>query len=341
MRENPWGEGGKKDRLAGLLGLLGGTAALGWLGQRSQLLVLNYHRIGDWRETPYDPSIFSATAFELSEQIAFLKRHFAVLGLDEALAVAEGKQRIRKTAILLTFDDGYRDNYELAAPVLRQHGVSGVFFLVSSYVGSNWTPWWDEIAYRVKHSRRQRLEAGGESWLVPAEGARLPIRDRILQSFKALPTEKTSVFLAELAASSGLGPLPQEDRLLMNWEEAADLLRNGMSIGSHTHSHGILARQTEATQREELALSRQVIAERLGQAPSAIAYPVGLPDCFTETTGKLVMEAGYRAGFSFYGGVNQPGQSPSWNLKRHAVAQTTPARFQLQTKVSALTGRWF
>jgi peptidoglycan/xylan/chitin deacetylase (PgdA/CDA1 family) len=59
--------------------------------------------------------------------------------------------------VLITFDDGYLDNYEIAFPILRSHVVQGVFFLATSMVGSCQVPWWDHIAYLMKTARRRRF----------------------------------------------------------------------------------------------------------------------------------------------------------------------------------------
>src|SRR2546426_10393037 len=100
------------------------------------LAVLGYHRIGNPGSTRYDPAIFTATAEQLDEHLGFLKRHVAIVGLEEALAVAHGARRSRRLSLLITFDDGYRDNFDVAFPILRSHGIPAVFFLVSSFIES-------------------------------------------------------------------------------------------------------------------------------------------------------------------------------------------------------------
>ncbi|MGH9584120.1 MAG: polysaccharide deacetylase family protein, partial [Bryobacteraceae bacterium] len=135
-----------KNQAAAWMERAGAGALLGALPKRRGLIVFNYHRIGDPRSTPYDADVFSATAEAFDGQIAFLKKHLPLIGLEEAVEIAGGKRTLGSTCGLITFDDGYLDNYDLAFPILQSHGVPGIFFLVTSYVGSAYVPWWDEIA---------------------------------------------------------------------------------------------------------------------------------------------------------------------------------------------------
>src|ERR1700744_278401 len=100
--------GRKRELLAEGLFWSGGKFLLERLRARDSLLVLNYHRIGDAHQDPFDPGVFSATGAQLSEQIAYLKRHVSLITLEEGLAFANGSCRdhARCCRVLLTFDDG-------------------------------------------------------------------------------------------------------------------------------------------------------------------------------------------------------------------------------------------
>jgi Polysaccharide deacetylase len=129
------------------------------LPARDSLPVLNYHRIGNPDEDLFDPGVFSATAEEFDAQIAYLKKNVSLVIIEEALAYIDGteKEKARRCRVLITFDDGYLDNYEIAQPILRSHGVQGVFFLVTSMVGTHHVPWRDHISYLVKTGKRRRF----------------------------------------------------------------------------------------------------------------------------------------------------------------------------------------
>jgi peptidoglycan/xylan/chitin deacetylase (PgdA/CDA1 family) len=129
----------------------------------------------------------------------------------------------------------------------------------------------------------------------------------------------------------------------MNWEEAAKMLRGGMAVGSHTHSHEILTRLTPEEQFQELAGSRTILESRLGVPVQALSYPVGLPHCFSDVTRAAARRAGYRIAFSFYGGFNTPGAVDPYDVVRQsAYADRSIARYQLRSVLAAATGSyWF
>jgi peptidoglycan/xylan/chitin deacetylase (PgdA/CDA1 family) len=136
---------GKRELLARGLLWSGASFLLSRLPARDSLLVLNYHRIGNPDDDLFDPGVFEATADQFNDQISHLKRRVSLVTLEEALAFIDGtiKEKTRRCRVLITFDDGYLDNYEIAYPILRSHGAQGVFFLVTSMVGSCQVPWWD------------------------------------------------------------------------------------------------------------------------------------------------------------------------------------------------------
>ena len=137
----------------------GASSLLSKLPARDSLLVLNYHRIGNAEDDLFVPCVFSATAEQFEEQIATLKRNVSTITLEEALAFIDGslKERTPRCRVLITFNDGYLDNYRIAYSILRSHGVQGVFFLVTSMVGSSHVPWWDQISYMMKTSKNHRF----------------------------------------------------------------------------------------------------------------------------------------------------------------------------------------
>lgn len=334
----------KRDLLADVSRFSGATRLLSALPRKPLLIVLNYHRIGDPLKTPYDGEVFSATAGALERQMTFWKRRFHVANLEEALDMLERPERHRGTSVLFTFDDGYLDNYEIAFPILSAHGVQAVFFLPTSFIGTNRIPWWDVIAYIVKNSRRKKFRLAdpvGEID-VEAEGVQ-PAICRLLDIYRRHGQTGSESFIAQLEEACG-SPRPNgSERCFLDWEEAARMVRGGMAIGSHTHSHEILSRLSEEEQAEELATSRRILREKLGIAAEALSYPVGMPNCFSPYTQAAAEKAGYRIAFSFYGGLNRPGSMRRFDIFRQsAVFGSSIGRYQLQAALAAVTGTyWF
>jgi peptidoglycan/xylan/chitin deacetylase (PgdA/CDA1 family) len=251
----------------------------------------------------------------------------------------------RRASVLITFDDGYLDNYTLAFPILRSHGIQGVFFLPTAFVGTTKVPWWDAIAYLIKKSRRKSI---GLDYPHPAafdlenEGA-ARVSMQVLHRFIQPDVTDPGRFIADLEkVCETRRPEGSADRLFMNWEEAREMQQSGMAFGSHTHTHEILSKLAPAQQREELFSSREILERELGRQIDTLAYPVGQRYCFSEDTVEALKETGYRAAFSFYGGLNRPGQMQPFDIRRYSVGDQSHARLRLQTALAAVSGtRWF
>ena len=337
--------GGKRELVARALFWSGAAALMRTLTERDVLLVLNYHRIGNPQDDLFDPGVFSATADQLDAQIAFLKRHFSVVSLDETLAFVGGadKSRAPRCRILITFDDGYLDNYQLAFPVLRSHGVQGVFFLATDMVGSCFVPWWDRIAYLMKTAAQRRFSLRYPAELavdIEGNGMNRSLRD-VLQLYKRPENSDSDRFMSELREVSAGSDPPATLRRFLDWQEAREMIDGKMAIGSHTHSHEVLSQLGVEGQRHQLAHSRAQFKEHLGIDVDTLAYPVGGVDCFTEQTQHVARETGYRAAFSFYGGTNARNATRPYDVRRVGVSDQSWPRFRVQASICASTGKYW
>ncbi len=267
---------GKREVIARLSALLGATSMIEMLPQRHRFVVLNYHRIGDPSQTPYDSGVFTTSAEGFDQQVGYLRRNFNMATLDEITEVAGGTAS-HGTSVLITFDDGYLDNYQVAFPILRSHGVQGVFFLPTAFIGTGQVPWWDMIAYILKHSRNPgiRLQYPEPANYDLARTSVLEVIDRVLATCKRNEVQ-TDRLIADLERACDCPrPAAGAERCFLNWDEAREMKASGMAFGSHTHTHEILAKLPETRQQEELAVSREIMERELSCPVRTLAYPVG------------------------------------------------------------------
>jgi peptidoglycan/xylan/chitin deacetylase (PgdA/CDA1 family) len=344
MTRNP-NLGGKREWLAQGLLWSGAALLLSRLPARDSLLVLNYHRIGNPEEDLFDPGVFSATPDQFDDQISYLKQRISLVNLEEALAFIGGslKEKTRQCRVLLTFDDGYLDNYEVAYPILRSHGVQGVFFLTTSMVGSSQVAWWGHIAYLVKTARKRHFTLRYPYHLdvdIDRKGLSNSIRN-ILKLYKMPENTDSARFIRELEEVAEGDDLPQPFRRFLNWDEAREMSRGGMAFGSHTHLHPVLSQLEPEQQFKELTESKAILEKQLGASGDVLAYPVGDMSSFTSQSMILAEKAGYRAAFSFYGGANLPGQTSPYDMKRIAINYQSRSRFRVQTAMSRISGQFW
>jgi peptidoglycan/xylan/chitin deacetylase (PgdA/CDA1 family) len=162
----------------------------------------------------------------------------------------------------------------------------------------------------------------------------------LLKAFK-LPAPNPQLFFEQLAETTGVDPVVfVKTPLFMSWDNALEMLNGGMDIGSHSHTHPLLAALSGDELMAELTDSRRVLRARLGIDAAALAYPVGIKSAFNGETKRAVAAAGYRAAFSYYGGINLPGSIDRYELKRIPVERDHSAEMvRLRVGTAIATGR--
>jgi peptidoglycan/xylan/chitin deacetylase (PgdA/CDA1 family) len=307
--------------------------------QPKQTVVLTYHRIRPDRrgeESLLQDQVFGPTQAAFEQQMKWLKQNFEVLSESELLAtVLAPKYRGRYAAI--TFDDGYRDNYDLAYPVLRAHSLPAIFFVCPGLLDARQLGWWDLIAYFIKQSERPSIELFSEVILLEArkEEAIAKLNDWM----KERPHTATANLMEALSKACEV-PFPDrefQDRQLMTWEQVREVSKNGVAVGSHTSTHPVLATLDETSQRRELAESKSALEQKLNSTVRTLAYPVGSYRNFTAATMRIARECGYEAAFSFHSGGNIPGTVNSFNVRRIAA----PDRLNSMFACGAVMPEWF
>jgi peptidoglycan/xylan/chitin deacetylase (PgdA/CDA1 family) len=333
---------GRKEKIIARVGAYtGATRLVEALGGRPNLLILNYHRIGDAQKTPYDSDTFSCTADEFDWQVRHLKARFSIVNLESALDIVHGRAKPERTSVLLTFDDGYRDNFDEAFPILRSHGVCATFFLATAFVGTNSLPWWDIVAYIVKTSPQGRISL---KYPAPAEfDLSPPRRERsiaeIIKLLKTPAVTDAEWFIGGLEKACGSKrPAGGAQRCFLSWDEAREMQRNGMCFGSHSHTHPILSKLPYAEQLEELRLSREILERELGRAIDTLAYPDGQEQSFNDLTFKALAQARYSTAFSYYSGVNIPGSIQPYNVFRYGDDGEDRSTWRLRVALRAAAG---
>ena len=282
----------------------------------SRLCILAYHRVvtslhGDH---PFDADVLSCTRDEFAREMRFVKEHFDVLTFTD---LSSGKPGVR-SPLIVTFDDGYKDNRDLAFPVLEELGLRAVFFVATGYIGSGQAPWWDEIAWIVQHCAAKELTAriggAGRAVSVADAGARTAALRSLLAEAKRLPNRERLALLSELRKQAS--PCPAE-AMMMTWDDVRHMAAHGMEIGSHTVTHPLLDRVESAEELGvELKESKRRIEHETGQPVTAISYPVGRARGVTDAVARQVAEAGYRYGCVYEHGVNTLAAMDPLRLRR-------------------------
>lgn len=276
---------------------------------RDRLIVLCYHGVvsDDHAAAPYQYRN-TVGASEFAAHLEVLQRRFRVVSADDVLAWVEGGAALPPHAVLITFDDGYRNNLTVAAPILRQHGMSALISVSTDYIGTDRMLWPMEVDLRLGTWAEGRIPMPDGSTIDrpgdPAAREQLAIEVR--RTCKRMPDDARRAYVARLAEGR---PLPLEARSdeelwrFMNWDEVRQAHAMGMHIASHTCSHPILSRLQPAQLEHELVASRRRIEQEVGTCP-ALVYPNGGPEDVSPEVLAAVERAGYRMAFTLMEQVN-------------------------------------
>jgi peptidoglycan/xylan/chitin deacetylase (PgdA/CDA1 family) len=240
------------------------------LSTRGKLLILTYHRVC------LEPDALitgNAHAAGFRRQMQMLARAFNVLPLVEAVERMHSGT-LPSRAVCITFDDGYADNADIAAPILASSGLPATFFIATGFLDGG-RMWNDTLIETVRAARGRELDltALGLGRLpLEGTGARMAAVDELIGRCKYLEPAERSARVDAVAQAAGVA-LPRA--LMMRSDQVHSLHVAGMEIGAHTVSHPILSTVTPARAEEEIFASRDRLAAITGAAVRAFAYPNG------------------------------------------------------------------
>lgn len=308
------------------------------------LTILAYHRIGPLPtpDYPFDEALVSADEEEFAREIRYCRRHMDVISMPELvnglelLRSGNDQRGLPERPAIITFDDGYLDNLTCALPVLRQENVSACFFLCTHIVGTNKIPWWDQIACCFKNSRAAVFASpfGSSDPAYRCDQEHLAVdRARFLDNIKAIQWDCALQCLEDLREKTGVVPEEYLDRpLFLTWDEARQLVAQGMSVGGHTRTHPILSQVDTMTLEAEVGGCTADLMANMAQQPFAFAYPVGGNAMMSCEADAAIERAGYRLSFSYRHGFANRLPNSLWRLPRlHAEYGQDFSAFRLET----------
>jgi peptidoglycan/xylan/chitin deacetylase (PgdA/CDA1 family) len=243
-------------------------------------------------------------ARQFEAHLRLITRWFKPIPMAEMGWAVAQKKALPDKAVALTFDDGYRDNYEVAFPLLKRYGVPASFFVCPGLIDSHQGFWWDEIYGLVERTRATELDVEKlirDLGLPPdRQDEALPLLtgqqkvsagESLVTQGKQMSPQMLTIFLERLNEALGVpGDSSLRKQTLMNWDEIKEMHQDGMEIGSHTMTHPMLTQVSELVMRTELSDARVRLSEVLGAAPEGFVYPSG---AFSATARNIVKEAGH------------------------------------------------
>ncbi len=285
------------------------------LGRPQRVPILMYHRIQSER------AWLNVTPEAFAQQMQVIREVYQPVPLSQVVECLRQSRPLPPRAIVVTFDDGYRDNYLYAYPVLRALGIPATFFITSGHVETQRPFWWDRVQRGLK-STAEILAAWPDLWDVLPGCSREKEIEIVTAAFKEQEHRDALQLLDAICH-----PVEQDAREVMNWEELRDMAAHGMEIGSHTVTHPILARQSLSAAMWEIQQSKETLERQLDRAVLHFAYPNGRPCDYSVELQLGLEEAGYLSACSSVGTFVTPHSSP-FALERIGISGfDSPLRF--------------
>lgn len=298
---------------------------------RDTCIVLTYHQVVSTdsnQDVPQlDGMVVGRDAFE--RHLQYLSRNYSIVTLPEFIETMKKGKGYKRTC-LITFDDGWKDNYDNAFPILKKYGVSGTIFLATDYIGTNDWFWHDKAAYLLKLTTPGDQESVG--WPETRKLIATYHQDSLspdlkmsnaIEILKGMRVATRRDVVCDLERLAHCNAYPTSRRML-DWSEVLEMKQEKIYFGSHTRGHEILTQLESGDVAEQLRSSKIVMEEKLGAPVTAFCYPNGE---YTDKIAAQVKAAEYDCAFTTMRGTVSRGDD-AYALKRitihHDIAYNTP-----------------
>jgi peptidoglycan/xylan/chitin deacetylase (PgdA/CDA1 family) len=298
-----------------------GLTSILWKNRKNGVYCFNFHRIGDVNNCLYDPGVFSCTEEDFEKYLIFIKNNFKIIDQDTLIKMIESGVSPNNRFAHITFDDGYLDNYVLAFPILRSHNIPATFFVATSLIESNITPWWDEIAWHIRNCSKKTIQLS--SWQKSVYLDKLNCINNIKKVLSQCKSSSQTIEeqLLELRTVTGL-TLSQGENEFMTWAQLLEMELAGMTIGAHSHSHRILSSLSPSELTYELRYAKELLEAKLTKKVVSISYPVGNKTTYNKEMFNEIEQQGYEVAFSFRYYLNQHLVHNKYQLARLSISDS-------------------
>lgn len=273
------------------LGILDSLISRKKAAENLPLYILSYHRFSPYKEViPSIPPRLSVKAFK--QQIEYIRNNFEPVPLSLIAECIHKVKPFPKNCLTITIDDGYRDNYLYAYPILKNYKVPATIFLITSCIDGKQIPWDAKISFAISHTHLEEIYIEELGFFnLKGEKKRYMAAKTIIKKIKRITDERKNLLIEKLLRIAKVNIPPDLGKeLMLSWKEIREMSEGGIEFGAHTLSHPILTNIPWEKATEEIEMSKREIEEKLGKRVVSFAYPSGIYD---RKIAKLVRKAGF------------------------------------------------
>lgn len=295
------------------------------------IAVLCYHRIvatqSDNRGLLADEVGVPSDVFE--KQMRFMLKHFKPIKPSEVLSVLDKPGLY----FAVTFDDGFGDNYSVAAAILSKLGISGGFFVVSDFIDTDKLFWWEQLAYMIRETTHKNLDIMtlNPQWVQSAQldkyielhddAQKDDAQKKLAAALRHTPPNQVPHLMSKMASQLNVElKLTGRDYPMMTWQQLNDLKLRGFDIGGHTATHVNLGEAAPSDYQAEIYDATATLEKGLNGKVPTFAYPYGTFAHYTSDATNAVVDANYECAFTTNHGIidstSHPFQLPRFKLNK-------------------------
>lgn len=271
-----------------------------------------FHRVNPERDQLWDP--MDVPLFERC--IAYISKKYEVVLIEDL--IFSGRMHEKNHFATIMFDDGYKDNIEFAAPILKKYNCKASFYVVTDAINNNRPTWTHILEYLFQFTNKSDiiidfdfLPAAYRTTRLSSREERIKYVSKLKPYLKKIDHHLREQVLNRVETTFNDIEIP---KLMMNWDDVRALRNAGHYIGSHTVHHSMLGTIADEQEvMEELVQSAQCIERELGYFPLTISYPVG---SYNATTKRLSAMAGYQIGLAVKQNVYDPDKDDLFEISR-------------------------
>ena len=291
----------------------------------SRFLTRRYPRIMMYHRFSHTPREDRVCADTFEKQMRVLSKRFNVMDLRDVVTALRQGHDLPSHTVVITVDDGYRDFYDVAFPILKQYRLPATLYATTGFINGDLWLWPDKIHYILNqcHDEKLELSMGGNEVIVSLASPSLKkqtwgiLVDYCISVFK----QEREDFVKYLAKKTrvNIDAIPSEDYQAVNWEQVKEMANHGINIGAHTCSHPILSKLESKDVTYEVVESKNKLEDVLGHTVSCFCYPNGEARDFNDHVKQTVIDAGFSNSVAAF--FDKETWNDLYEIRRHGVGE--------------------
>jgi len=312
---------------------------------RNYAKILVFHSINDHEASFIRGTNSWIPPNRFEKHLKYIKRNYRVISLEKLVnSLKQGK--IPPCSVVITFDDGFADNFIYAYPILQRYKIKGTIFLATDCIDNRNPLWIQELYYLINNVGVERIIQTINTLTNKLEIPQLIIEFPLNKNLQEKVEEYMAFSLKKNMRDNMLAALYRkynfhrekifsEAQIYLNWDQIKQMKRDGIDFGNHGASHTPFSALSPDEQLEEIINSKEIIKQNLEKDFLPFSYPYGMDWDFTATTKKIIIDTDHSCVLTAMATLNDENTSP-YELGRIVIDNVPVHRIAFEMEKSVL-----